>query len=207
MQGFQAPKDIERHVVETAILRRSVLGFVDPNVFEPVQDPLDGDSTLDSGKWPPGQLCTPRANATFWRAFGRSTRSSAGQSKWVGSRFAAPGSSITVVPAGNSTPPSVVATRVNRKSLLIGLSSRSISSTKFGMRSRLPRNVSCSSGSSANTRSALDNNRAVVSCPAMNRNVAIRTTSTTSGSEPSGKRWVAISVRMSRVGVSRRSLM
>lgn len=95
---------------------------------------------------------------------------------------------------GGSTPPSVVATRVNRKSLLIGLSSLSISSTKFGMRSRLPRN-------------ALDNNRAVVSCPAINRNVAIRTTSTTSGSEPSAKRWAAISVRMSRVGVSRRSLM
>ncbi|CNH69169.1 Uncharacterised protein [Mycobacterium tuberculosis] len=156
---------------------------------------------------PPGQLCAPRANATFCRALGRSARSSAGQSKWRGSRLAAPGSSITVVPAASSTPPSVVATRVNRKSLLIGLSKRSISSTKFGMRSRLARNVFCRSGSSASTRKELDSSRAVVSCPATNRKVAMRTRSTTSGSEPSANRWVAISVKTSWAGDSRRSLM
>jgi 3alpha(or 20beta)-hydroxysteroid dehydrogenase len=44
-----------------------VLGFVDANIFEPVQDPLDGDSALDPGERPAGQLCAPRAKATFWR--------------------------------------------------------------------------------------------------------------------------------------------
>ena len=39
---------------------------------------------------PPGQLWTPRPKARCSRAFSRSTRNSAGSSKWLGSRFAAP---------------------------------------------------------------------------------------------------------------------
>src|ERR1700752_379047 len=57
---------------------------------------------------PPGQLCAPCAKATFRRAFFRSIRSSDGHSKRFGARFAAPGGSITVAPAGRWPPPSVV---------------------------------------------------------------------------------------------------
>ena len=63
------------------------------------------------------------------------------------------------------------------------------------------------SGRSPSTRSAAPSNFAVVSCPAANRNVAVRTTSTTSGVEPSGYFAVAIEVSTSSRGASRRSSM
>ena len=52
-------KDVERHVVETAVPWRTVPGFVEPNVFEPVQDALDGDTPFDPGQWTPGATVHP----------------------------------------------------------------------------------------------------------------------------------------------------
>jgi hypothetical protein len=36
-----------------------VPGFVEPNVFDPVQDPLDGYPTFDPGEWPAGATVHP----------------------------------------------------------------------------------------------------------------------------------------------------
>ena len=124
----------------------------------------------------PGHEWMPRPNAMCSLVFGRSTRNSAGHSNRRGSRFAAPLSSITGVPAAMSTPPIVVARRASRKSAFTGLSIRSASSMKSGMRSRCARSSSCSSGYSARYFSAVASRRAVVSWPAANRNVALRTT-------------------------------
>ena len=52
----------------------------------------------------PGHVWTPWPNAMCCRAFARSTSNSSGFSKRRGSRLAAPFSTITVVPAGMSTP-------------------------------------------------------------------------------------------------------
>ena len=54
---------------------------------------------------PPGHEWAPRPNAMWSNVFARSTRNSAGHSKRRGSRFAAPLSSITGVPASMRTPP------------------------------------------------------------------------------------------------------
>ena len=51
--------------------------------------------------------------------------------------MAAPLSTISVAPAGMSTPATVVRRRASRKSPLTGASMRSVSSTKLGMSSRL----------------------------------------------------------------------
>ena len=56
-------------------------------------------------------------------------------------------------------------TRASRKSPLIGLSYRSVSSTKFGMRSRSSRSSCCRSGRSPSSWSALASRRTVVSWP------------------------------------------
>ena len=80
----------------------------------------------------PGHACGPRPKATWVRAFSRSPWNSAGHSNRRGSRFAAPFSSITGVPAGMSTPPIVVDRRTRRKSHFTGLSSRSTSSRNDG---------------------------------------------------------------------------
>ena len=55
-------------------------------------------STRASG--PPGHECTPRANAMCSRTFFRSRSNSCGFSNRRGSRLAAPGNTITTVPAG-----------------------------------------------------------------------------------------------------------
>src|SRR5271166_5305526 len=54
VQCFQPAKNVERHIVEPTIPRRPVPGFLEPNVFEPVQDPIDGDTAFDPGQWPAG---------------------------------------------------------------------------------------------------------------------------------------------------------
>ncbi len=99
--------------------------------------------------------CGDRARRRAWaRALSRSRWNSAGHSKRRGSRLAAPFSSITGVPAGISTPPIVVERRARRKSVFTGLSTRSTSSRKAGIRSRSARSSSCSSGCSASSFSA-----------------------------------------------------
>ena len=86
---------------------------------------------------PPGQEWTPRPKAMWAWALGRSMRNSAGHSNRRGSRLAAPLSSMTGVPAAMSTPPIDVVRRARRKSAFTGLSTRSTSSRKSGIRSRV----------------------------------------------------------------------
>ena len=69
-----------------------------------------------------------------------------------------------------------------------------------GMRLRSSRSCCWMSGRSPSTRSAALSSLAVVSWPAPNRNVAVRTTSTTSGVEPSGYIAVASPVSTSSRG-------
>ena len=82
--------------------------------------------------------------------------------------------------------PIAVDVRAIRKWDLTGLSSRSVSSRNEGIKSRLSRSDVWMSLFSAITRSAALSNFVVVSWPAANRNVASRTTSMTSGVDPSG---------------------
>ena len=131
---------------------------------------------------PPGQEWAPRPNARCSLAFLRSTLKSAGSSNRRGSRLAAPLSSMTGVPGAMSTPPTLTARRASRKSAFTGLSIRSASSMKSGMRSRWTRSSSCSSGYSERYLSPVARRRAVVSWPAAKRNEAVRTTDATSGS-------------------------
>src|SRR5271157_3379289 len=114
-------------------------------------------------------------------------------------------SSITVDPAGIDTSPIEVDVRAMRKWDFTGLSIRSASSMKAGMRSRSPRSNVWMSGRSAITRIAKLSNLVVVSCPAANRNVASRTTSMISGVDPSGYFAPASSVSTYSRGSRRRS--
>ena len=104
-------------------------------------------------------------------------RNSSGSSKRRGSRPAAPFSTITHVPAGMSTPPTVTGVRDRRKSPLTGLSKRRHSSTNPGIRSLSSRRRCWMSLRSAMVCSAVPSSRTVVSCPAEKRLAATRTTS------------------------------
>lgn len=118
-------------------------------------------STRASGA--PGHEWMPRLNARCSRTLRRLMSNSWGFSNRRGSRLTAPGLTITVVPAGVSTSPTVVVLRAIRNTVFTGLSIRRHSSMKFGMRLRSARSVSCSSGRSPSTRSAALSSLAVVS--------------------------------------------
>ena len=107
---------------------------------------------------------------------------------------------MTLLPAGISTPPTVVVFSASRKAPLIGLSSRSVSSMNRGISSRCSRSRCCSPGSSQISRRAVLSSRTVVSLPAENRFAAIRATSTGSGVEPSGNFARAMPVSTSPCG-------
>ena len=133
---------------------------------------------------------------------------SSGSSNRRGSRLAAPGRSSIVLPAGiGDAGDRRCVTLAMRNWARSGLSNRSVSSMKFGMRSRSSRSRSWMSGRSARIRSANDSSRTVVSWPPENRLAASSATSFTSGIEPSGKVAVAIAVMMSSRGARRRSSM
>ena len=134
----------------------------------------------------PGRRAAPAERDVAARV-ARSMSKVSGSVNLRGSRLAAALSSITVVPAGRSTPPTVTGHFDSRKSPLIGLSKRSVSSMKLGIRSRVGAQLRCRSGSSAISIAAALSRRTVVSWPAANRLAATRTTSMTSGAVPSGK--------------------
>ena len=115
--------------------------------------------------------------------------------------------SMSDAPAGMSTPPSWVRTRVIRNCVRSGLSSRSVSSMKLGIRSRSSRTRFCRSGRSPSIRKANVSSRTVVSWPPANRLAASSAASFTSGVEPSGNVAVANPLRMSLRGSRRRSSM
>ena len=154
---------------------------------------------------PPGQAWGPRPKARCSLAFSRSMWNSAGSSKRRGSRPAAPLTTITVVPAGISTPPTVAARAGKPEVALDRTLDPQDSSTKPGMRSRSSRSSSWSSGRSPISWNAAARRRTVVSWPAENTLAATRTTSITSGVDPSGKVAVASPVSTSLRGARRRS--
>ena len=164
-----------------------MLGFGDADVGHAVEDPLQADASLRPGERRPRTRVDAVAERDVLPGVRAVDLELVRALEAAGSRFAAPLSIITVVPAGTSTPPSVVVRRAMRKSLFTGLSMRRTSSTKLGMRSRSSRRRCWMSGFSAISWSALERRRAVVSWPAAKRKVAIRTTSRTSGIDPSGK--------------------
>ena len=194
-------------VVVAARIGGAVLGLGDRDVAHPVEDAFDADPALGPGE--------RRARAGVDAVAERDVLAGvdAVGVELVGAleaaRVAVRGArrrTITVVPAGMSTPPTVVGTRDSRKSPLIGLSNRNVSSTKFGMRSRLGVQQRLRDrGRSPSSWSADASRRTVVSCPAANRFAATRTTSMTSGSEPSGNVAVARPVITSSAGSRRRS--
>ena len=115
---------------------RAVLALRDLDAGHPVEETLETDARSARASGAPTHVWIPNPNPRWSRPSARSRRNSAGDSNWRGSRFAAPLCTITVVPAGMSTSPTFVATRDNRNSPWIGLSSRNISSMKPGMRWR-----------------------------------------------------------------------
>ena len=138
----------------------------------------------------PTQVWMPNPNPRCWRPvgaveaeLGRLTRTGAGHG-WP--RRCAPS---RVVPAGMSTPPTWSRRRVTAGTRPgCGLSSRSISSMKPGMRSRSSRSSCWSSGRSAISWSIEPRSRAVVSPPAENRLAAISSDVVDLGHRPVGKR-------------------
>ena len=91
--------------------------------------------------------CRGRRRRDGGRSPGRG-RARSGCRTGAGSRLRAPGSSISVAPAGMSRPPTFVRTLAIRNCARNGLSSRSVSSMKFGMRSRSSRSRCWRSGRS-----------------------------------------------------------
>ena len=163
VRGAQPAEDPRRFVLEAAVAGRAVVLLREADVAHPVEDALEADAALGPGQRPAGAGVGAASEGDVLLAFGRSSRNSAGHSNRRGSRLAAPLSSITGVPAGMSTPPTVVARRARRKSAFTGLSMRSASSMKSGMRSRWARSSSWSSGYSARYLRAVASRRAVVS--------------------------------------------
>ncbi len=186
MQRVQPAQHPGGFVVEVALARRTVVLLGEPDVAHTVEDALDADPALHPGQRAAGTGVGAPAEGDVDLGVGRSSRNSAGHSNRRGSRLAAPLRSMTGVPAAMSTPATVVGRRARRKSAFTGLSMRSASSMKSGIRSWWARSSSWSSGYSARYFRATASRRAVVSCPAANRKVAVRTTEVTSGVEPSG---------------------
>ena len=207
VEGLQAAQDVRRRVLVAARAGRTVLGLRDPDVGHAVEDPLDADRGLRRARAARRGRCGCRARTrgagARWR--GR-RRNSSGCSKRRGSRLAAPLSTITVVPAGISTPPTVVgdarqAEVALDRALEAQRSPRRSSGCGRGRRG-------AAAGARAARRAAgarSPRRRTVVSCPAANRFAAMRTTSITSGVEPSGNVAVASPVSTSSRGSRRRS--
>ena len=187
MQPVEPTQDVRRSVREPALTGRSMRRLGNPDVPRPLQHSLNADPRLGACERATGagvQATAKSQVGTGVLPLDDETR--VGSSNRRGSRLAAPLSTMTQVPAGISTPPTVVARRASRKSPLTGLSYRRHSSTKSAIRSGSLRSRSCSAGSSPSTRNAVASSRTVVSWPAEKRFAATRTTSITSGSEPSG---------------------
>lgn len=136
---------------------------------------------------------------------GRSSWNSDGFSNFLGSRLAAPCSRNTWLPAGISVPPTSVGTLASLKSPLTTLSMRRVSSMKFGMSPGSARSLAWTAGSSARILNALERKRVLDSWPAAKMIAAMRTTSMTSGREPSLNVAVASPVSTSSRGSRRRS--
>ena len=135
VQPLHTAEHVEVRVLVAAGAGRAVRLLRDPDVGHAIEQALGADARLGPGERSAGAAVDAGPER---RGAGASSdgprRNSPGASNWRGSRFAAPGISITVVPAGIGTPPIFVATRASRNVHWIGGSSRRHSSMKFGMR-------------------------------------------------------------------------
>ena len=158
----------------------------------PGQEPLDADPRLGPGQRPAGAGVRARGRRRGARGRSRrSTRNSVGFSKRRGSRLAAPLSTMTVVPAGMSTPPTVVGPPGQPEVALDRALHAQALLDEVRDALAVARSSCCRSGFSPIIWNAVASSRTVVSWPAEKRLAATRTTSMTSGMEPSGKVAVA----------------
>ena len=108
VQAADAAQDVGRHVLVAAGAGGAVLRLGDPDVVHAVEEPLDGDAALGARERRAGARVDAVAERDVLARVGAvdvGTRRD--RSKRRGSRLAAPLSTITVVPAGMSTPPTV----------------------------------------------------------------------------------------------------
>ena len=189
---LQAAEHVDRRVLVAAGAGRAVLGLRDRDVGHAVEEALEADARFGPGERRADTGVDAEPEPEVMAAVGaveaelvRVLRTGAGRGS---RRRCAPSRSCR---RGCRRRRPWSATRDSRNSPWIGLSSRSISSMKFGMRSRSLAGSCWSSGRSAISCSAEPRSRAVVSPPAENRLAAISVTSCTSGSDPSGKVAVA----------------
>ena len=174
-----------------------------------------GRAAAGSRRWPrpgpavrPAQVWIPWPKAMCWRPLGRSSRSSSGSSNSRGSRLAAPGSTITVLPAGISVPPMAVGTRREPEGPLDGaLEAEHLLDEHRNEGSVAPGAAAGARDGHRGSAPTMPRSRAVVSWPAAKRLAAMRMTSSTGGSVPSGKVAVARPVMTSCWGLRRRSSM
>ena len=146
VQLGEAAEDPRRLVAEAPVTGRAVVLLGQADVAHPVEDPFEADPALGPGQRPTGARVGATAEGDVGLGVGPVGVELGGALEPPGSRLAAPLSSMTGVPAGMSTPPNVVVRRARRKSAFTGLSIRSTSSRKSGIRSRSARSSSCSVG-------------------------------------------------------------
>ena len=156
------------------------------DVRRALEQALERDPHLDAGQRAPGAGVDPASERDVLAPVRPVEPELVRRLEALRIAFAACGKIATVVPAGTATPAIDVETRVRRDTVFTGPSSRSTSSRKLGMRLGSARSCAWRSGRSAMMCNAAVMSRAVVSCPAANKNVAVRTTTATSGVEPSG---------------------
>ena len=150
MQALQPAQHVRRRILVAAGAGRTVLALRDPDVGQAREESRARLARASArARGAPTHVWMPNPKPRCSRPSARSSRNSAGASNCRGSRLAAPLCNITLVPGGMSTSPIFVATRGKRNSPWIGLSSRSVSSTKLGMRSGSARSCAWRSGRSA----------------------------------------------------------
>ena len=146
VQPGETAEDPRRLVVEVAIAGRAVVLLGQPDVAHAVEDALEADAALGPGERAAGAGVNARA------------RRRCAPGRWAGRGGTRAGTRSAGVAVGGavqqhhrraggmSTPATVVERWARRKSVFTGLSSRSTSSRKPGIRSWSVRSSSCSSG-------------------------------------------------------------
>ena len=114
----------------------------------------------------PGQKCGPCPNARFVRALARAWSKLAASGYFASSRLAQPYIIMRTEPASIATPPTSTSTLATRGSICTGLSSRSASSTRFGISERSAATAAICSGCSSSNNMPAAIILVVVSLPA-----------------------------------------
>ena len=185
VQRHQAAQDERRKILVAAVASRPVLSS-EIRMSGCAREPLDGRAALGPGQRRAGAGVDAAAKRDVLAGVGPGRIEHVRVLEAARSRFAAPFSNISVVPAGHVDAAHGAGTRDSRKSPLIGLSNRSTSSMKLGSGQRSLRSL-LDLRLLGNDPQRVAEQRTVVSWPAEYRLAAIRTASMTSGIEPSGR--------------------